>query len=241
MVDRKFLLCHADETVSFSAASSSDVQDFTAARFGIPSCEQQFVKQGETCNLETTFDDSFSSNNNLTLLTVTRVLLGGKGGFGSLIRAQVTKRKKITNFDACRDLDGRRIRHSKAVERIKAWAAKQKEEDAMVASLEDQDHKKKKKKDLTSDVTLDEEYLKSMDAQKLDSVVALGLIEAKKKEKEVEVEQKKKQEKHESKANRLDAMMGLDGMSSGSDVSSEEEETETDTKASSSKVVIELL
>ncbi|KAL6311576.1 hypothetical protein AAG906_025884 [Vitis piasezkii] len=40
-------------------------------------------------------------------------LPGGKGGFGSLLRGAATKagQKKTNNFDACRDMSGRRLRH----------------------------------------------------------------------------------------------------------------------------------
>jgi hypothetical protein len=39
-------------------------------------------------------------------------ILGGKGGFGSMLRAQGGRMnaQKTTNFEACRDLQGRRIR-----------------------------------------------------------------------------------------------------------------------------------
>jgi len=62
-------------------------------------------------------------------------LLGGKGGFGSLLRGQKGRGKKTTNLDAMRDLSGRRLRHSKAVERIKKWMEDQKREDDLVAAL----------------------------------------------------------------------------------------------------------
>eukprot|EP00440_Ansanella_granifera_P001852 gb/GFBE01002000.1/.p1 GENE.gb/GFBE01002000.1/~~gb/GFBE01002000.1/.p1 ORF type:complete len:449 (+),score=115.04 gb/GFBE01002000.1/:1-1347(+) len=61
-------------------------------------------------------------------------LLGGKGGFGALLRSQKGG-KKTTNFDAMRDLNGRRIRHVKAVERIKGWLEKKKRDDELVALL----------------------------------------------------------------------------------------------------------
>eukprot|EP00943_MAST-04B_sp_MAST-4B-sp1_P001747 g1747.t1 len=40
-------------------------------------------------------------------------LRGGKGGFGSLLKQQGRKagKKKVTDFGACRDLNGRRLRH----------------------------------------------------------------------------------------------------------------------------------
>eukprot|EP00965_Chrysotila_dentata_P054567 1811201-Pleurochrysis_carterae.AAC.1 len=38
-------------------------------------------------------------------------LLGGKGGFGAMLRSAGKNGVKTTNFDACRDLNGRRLRH----------------------------------------------------------------------------------------------------------------------------------
>ena len=49
---------------------------------------------------------------------------------------QPTTGKKTTNFDAMRDLNGRRIRHVKAVERIKEWLEKKKREDELVTFFE---------------------------------------------------------------------------------------------------------
>lgn len=66
---------------------------------------------------------------------VTGRLLGGKGGFGSLLRGQRGARKKIRNFDACRDLNGRRLRYAKSVERLTAWLAKKQRDKALVEAL----------------------------------------------------------------------------------------------------------
>lgn len=50
-------------------------------------------------------------------------LLGGKGGFGALLRSSTTKvgAKKTSNFSASRDLSGRRMRHVEAEEAIAKW------------------------------------------------------------------------------------------------------------------------
>ncbi len=37
-------------------------------------------------------------------------LVGGKGGFGSMLRAIGAQIEKTTNHEACRDLSGRRMR-----------------------------------------------------------------------------------------------------------------------------------
>jgi len=62
-------------------------------------------------------------------------LLGGKGGFGSLLRGQKGRGRKTTDLDAMRDLSGRRLRHAKAVERIKEWMEKNRREDELVDAL----------------------------------------------------------------------------------------------------------
>src|SRR4051812_2257731 len=48
-----------------------------------------------------------------SIIDVNLRLQGGKGGFGSLLRGQAISKRKITNFDASRDLQGRRIRDVK--------------------------------------------------------------------------------------------------------------------------------
>ncbi|XP_022154619.1 protein SDE2 homolog [Momordica charantia] len=56
-------------------------------------------------------------------------LVGGKGGFGSLLRGAATKagQKKTNNFDACRDMSGRRLRHVNAEKRLEEWKAEEEE------------------------------------------------------------------------------------------------------------------
>jgi hypothetical protein len=52
-------------------------------------------------------------------------LRGGKGGFGSLLPGAASKagQKKTSNFDACRDINGRRLRHVNAERRLEEWKA----------------------------------------------------------------------------------------------------------------------
>jgi hypothetical protein len=54
-------------------------------------------------------------------------LRGGKGGFGALLRGQGRDGKMTTNFDACRDLQGRRIRHQRTEDELREWARESKE------------------------------------------------------------------------------------------------------------------
>ncbi|KAL7298498.1 hypothetical protein TKK_0008278 [Trichogramma kaykai] len=66
-------------------------------------------------------------------------LLGGKGGFGSMLRAIGAQIEKTTNREACRDLSGRRLRDINEEKRLKAWLEKQ-------AQKKDDSEEKKKKK-----------------------------------------------------------------------------------------------
>lgn len=66
-------------------------------------------------------------------------LCGGKGGFGSMLRAIGAQIEKTTNREACRDLSGRRLRDINKEKRLKNWIEKQSERS------EEATEKKKKK------------------------------------------------------------------------------------------------
>lgn len=65
-------------------------------------------------------------------LMISLRLLGGKGGFGCLLRGQGMI-VRVDNFDACRDLSGRRIRHINDELRITEWKKKKAEEEEIRA------------------------------------------------------------------------------------------------------------
>ncbi|GFY97456.1 ubiquitin-like superfamily protein [Actinidia rufa] len=52
-----------------------------------------------------------------------------QGGFGSLLRGAATKagQKKTNNFDACRDMSGRRLRHVNVEKKLEEWKAEAEE------------------------------------------------------------------------------------------------------------------
>lgn len=71
-----------------------------------------------------------SRNDNFPLIVHLLLRLrGGKGGFGSLLRGAATKagQKKTNNFDACRDMSGRRLRHVNAEKKLEEWMAEAEE------------------------------------------------------------------------------------------------------------------
>lgn len=94
-------------------------------------------------HLETKFVDVYLIYNGKILQDTDKVqdgtihvvprLLGGKGGFGSMLRAIGAQIEKTTNREACRDLSGRRLRDINEEKRLKNWIAQQKDREEEMA------------------------------------------------------------------------------------------------------------
>ena len=75
-------------------------------------------------------NDFYLSKCSETVFQVKLRLLGGKGGFGSQLRAQGNKmssKKRAGNYESCRTLNGQRIRVQKQTELIEEYLAKEPE------------------------------------------------------------------------------------------------------------------
>ena len=75
-------------------------------------------------------------------MLIVATLIGGKGGFGSMLRAEGKKNlgKKTTNFESSRDLNGRRVRQTTDAQKLadyiaKAPERKKKEKEALEEKL----------------------------------------------------------------------------------------------------------
>lgn len=73
-------------------------------------------------------------------------LCGGKGGFGSMLRAIGAQIEKTTNREACRDLSGRRLRDINEEQRLKKWISQKADR-----KREAEERKKKKLEKLSSE------------------------------------------------------------------------------------------
>ncbi|VEL36952.1 unnamed protein product [Protopolystoma xenopodis] len=93
-------------------------------------------------------------------------LRGGKGGFGSMLRAIGSQIEKTTNHEMCRDLTGRRMRDVNMEKKLREWYAKASEREK--AKLERYLERKRKRQEMLKEGPLpghkfeDREY----DAQK---------------------------------------------------------------------------
>nr|XP_043619202.1 replication stress response regulator SDE2 [Erigeron canadensis] len=99
----------------------SQIQTLTS----IPIHHQLLISNGKTLQDDVVLHHE---TNSPTLHLLLR-LRGGKGGFGSLLRGAATKagQKKTNNFDACRDMSGRRLRHVNAEKKMEEWLAEETE------------------------------------------------------------------------------------------------------------------
>lgn len=70
------------------------------------------------CNGKRIENECLCSN---AIIHVVPRTLGGKGGFGSMLRAIGAQIEKTTNREACRDLSGRRLRDINEEKRLKTW------------------------------------------------------------------------------------------------------------------------
>lgn len=139
------LFVRADRSHAVDVQQTGDVshiKDCIEAQLGVPAALQRLLWAGR--QLEDAAPVSCLPSG-CTLHLVLR-LRGGKGGFGALLRG--AGRAALTdNFDACRDLSGRRLRHVEAEQKMAQWAAdaKQRELETLALShLKEQEREAKR-------------------------------------------------------------------------------------------------
>ena len=93
--------------------------------------DNDFILNEYNNNIFITSSDSNHINRNDFFpieLTLNNILIGGKGGFGAALRIDARKQGKkgaTIDFGACRDLNGRRLRHINDEILLKKWNASQ--------------------------------------------------------------------------------------------------------------------
>eukprot|EP00195_Chlamydomonas_chlamydogama_P005342 CAMPEP_0202890250 /NCGR_PEP_ID=MMETSP1392-20130828/730_1 /ASSEMBLY_ACC=CAM_ASM_000868 /TAXON_ID=225041 /ORGANISM="Chlamydomonas chlamydogama, Strain SAG 11-48b" /LENGTH=227 /DNA_ID=CAMNT_0049573787 /DNA_START=90 /DNA_END=773 /DNA_ORIENTATION=- len=118
----------ASGTKVYEVPSCSDVlclKKLINALEGIPNACQGLVYAGRQLQDDRLLSD-YGVSQDSTVHLVLR-LRGGKGGFGALLRGQGRDGKTTTNFDACRDLQGRRLRHQRIEQKLQDWQGQAKD------------------------------------------------------------------------------------------------------------------
>ncbi len=162
---------------------------------------------------------------------------GGKGGFGSLLRASRSG-ATTTNFDACRDLSGRRIRHVNAERKLAEDQRREKERELERAALKHiNETRSSTKRKLAEIEEAERKRYREETAKVIGAVsdaVGAGLRERASEDAQeaANAEAKKRAERRAMK--RVDAYMGLGlGGTSESDDSESESEPEDRARAAS--------
>ncbi|GFN73677.1 sde2-like protein [Plakobranchus ocellatus] len=104
---------------------NSSVEDLLTAVLNV-GCKEKHDKAFYVTSNGKKQDKSSILEKEKTYHLVPRVL-GGKGGFGSMLRAIGAQIEKTTSREACRDLSGRRMRDINNEKKLKEWLAKEAE------------------------------------------------------------------------------------------------------------------
>jgi hypothetical protein len=112
---------------SYSIFSESDVSlsyfsDQVTSKTGVPRESQRLIINGRQLSSEVEFAELIDVHQTNFVQLQLR-LLGGKGGFGALLRTSKGT-KKTTNFGACRDLNGRRLKDIQLEQKLQEIEAK---------------------------------------------------------------------------------------------------------------------
>ena len=110
------LIVHFNRThvAEFETAPSAQlVKDWLNQQEGIPADLIELKIDGHVITGDQCFSDLFNSSLGIVRAQLKGGLCGGKGGFGAQLRALARQKatRKTTDFGACRDLSGRRLRH----------------------------------------------------------------------------------------------------------------------------------
>ena len=113
--------------IALPSASLYDLHAYIERCYGIPASLQRLVSDGRVLQAGAV-DSPF------TPVTLLLSLPGGKGGFGSLLRATTARVgvKRTSDFSAMRDLHGRRMRHVEQDRQLQRW------EDEMAGKSEEE-------------------------------------------------------------------------------------------------------
>jgi hypothetical protein len=116
------------------------LQEHIQAQHGVPVSEQLLTTIGGKPLYTASASLASSGLSHGSTVQLLLRLCGGKGGFGALLRGQGRDGKITDNFDAMRDLSGRRVRHVEAEKKLKEWEQDSKERELEKLALQHMKH-----------------------------------------------------------------------------------------------------
>jgi len=173
-----FTNCGGVLQVSLREPTDPGLRTEIAQHLGVDENEFYLTNRGKLYKLDEPEDSvcsdmNYKKNGTVVVYKIIPRVLGGKGGFGSMLRAIGAQIEKTTNRDACRDLSGRRLRDINEEQRLKRWYGKQNEREE--EKVEAKKRKLEKLKKLTEGPALpviDDQQYNQQRAEMADSVYA---------------------------------------------------------------------
>ncbi|KAL1138681.1 hypothetical protein AAG570_008743 [Ranatra chinensis] len=126
-----------------SSCSVRHIENVLWDSLSLPANQFYLVKNGRILDRDGTLENG--------RVSVMLRLVGGKGGFGSMLRAIGAQIEKTTNREACRDLSGRRLRDIAEEQRLKKWLSERGRREA-----EAEERKQKRLERLAAEPTVKE-------------------------------------------------------------------------------------
>jgi hypothetical protein len=205
--------------MSSAATSTKELKLAMQDMLGILVEDQMISSPCSTLSFALMCDDSpFSPPEGIMVQIQVRArCLGGKGGFGAMLRGQQSRpgmKQVAPNTGAMRDLSGRRLRHVEQEQKLAEWAA---ESDKRKAEKE-LEKKEKRQKIWEETHKMAEEYVAeaSISVENVQEAVIKGLEEDKKKRERSLAEQSAKKHSEKEAAKKLDKLWGDDDDDSSS-------------------------
>lgn len=180
--------------IQFDESQIKTINDLTNYIYSTSAIDQELIFSCNGINMRED-EEVFSSNRGIYDVKI--IERGGKGGFGSLLKGQPPVKKRTNNFDSCRDLSGRRLRHVNQEKMLREWQAKKMEEEKIIKIYNNPDEEKKVDDYVDSDkkrelIEMNRKYLKEA-SKSTESIV-----------KSVKYVLKKKRNREEEKINEND-------------------------------------
>lgn len=211
-----------------AAQTVGELRDEMERVCGVPRAEQML--SSAACGLEGLFgeDDAPLDLPEYAMVYVRVRCLGGKGGFGAMLRGQVSRpgmKKAESNTGAMRDLSGRRLRHVEQEAQLKDWVkdeGKRKQE-------KEAEKKEKRAKHFQELHATAEAYVAeaAVDQDEIASAVRQGIEEEKRRKKEEDETKESKAAEEVKSVKKLDKLFG--------DSSDEDESSEDEAKGGAAK------
>lgn len=229
-----------DDDADADAVTLGDLRRRLEQSEGVPSEQQLIVCGSRVLGAGGGREDGGDAPNDALLLgpadaaghlpscTLLLKLAGGKGGFGALLRGAANSAGTTTNFDACRDLSGRRLRHVNGEKKIIEFAKHTGERELEALALAHINRKDAQIKRKFEDIEEAEKArYKAETRAAIDNVtdaVQGGLIQATKLDEEARRRRAEERAKEAHAMKRMNDMWGVAGDSDDSDSDADEEE-----------------